>query len=898
MAGIESIDPMDDHLQGKKKTLAAAVGRGIEATALVPQTIPAVAAPVAALNAGIESGVPAAKPLAAQQGIEAPVPANPGGSIPGAVTPGGGDNILTPTQTGEYITPVDAMIAKGREIAQNPQLDPEAAMSIAKGHMDDETTRLKQSMGNMMPPNNAGIEGFAEGGFVRRGTMFTPMQQGITAPYGHPGIPMSQVNQPQAGANFPVAGADFPVAGTNFPVAGANFPVAGSDFPVAGANFPVAGADFPKAGAGRGRTGYAEGGAVATPWAYDPKKIDSMRVPLPVDGGIMAQPNGAPAPGSPPPVGQGIEAPVSATQAASQPAPPVGQSLTAPSAATMPVHPKAATADPHKILFNASKGIDGTGIMRPVTTVTNGNLAEGIGNKDSKGVIANGTNGNNLGDTASIVQGITAGGSTTDIGHGITGPGQSPMLEMRGSLDPATAKAIHNRVDFSAGSVNDPASTARYTDEVQKAMRVNAANGIMPSASQMKTAGMSITDEVGLLSANNRNGQFTKGIESMQTQQASDAKTAMVENEGITAMSGRIKAEAEARLDDAKAKTLSSGFGKLAEVKGKVTVDGKPILRNEHGQRFTLDESNIPVPYLGKELGEVKPLTAHQQWTQDQVQKKSDLASKSTADLAAMLVSGDVAPSELSDRAGQRASAMIAAKKLDPNFSAQKADVNYGLKKNAAFRTKELTAEVLPEIMRNVVAAGKKVNFSGTRFTGNIEKWAKGQMNDPAFTEYMVQRNDAVMTIGSVMRGNGMTDMAHRVEDEAFHPTLDPKALDAWLDGQMKSLTPRLQQYQNLGMKPKIIDPKTGLPTDQPVEQGMVVDPATGRVIVSREDIPSKLTGQSLTGPIQPQMWKKPGTNSVPMGAVDMLKANPTAEMKAHFDEKYGAGYAALALKG
>lgn len=226
----------------------------------------------------------------------------------------------------------------------------------------------------------------------------------------------------------------------------------------------------------------------------------------------------APAPSSPPP------APV--VQATPPPAAPVGQSLTAPSAAPMPVHPNAATADPNKMLFNASKGIDGTGIMQPATTVTNGNLAAGLANKDSKGVIANGTGGNNLGDAASIIQGIMAGGSTTDATNGITGPGQSPLLEMRGSLDPAAAQAVHNRVDFSAGSVNDPAANAKYADEVQKAMRVNAASGIAPTSDQIKTTGMSNADVVNLLSGNNSNGQFSKGIEAIQTQQGMDAAMA------------------------------------------------------------------------------------------------------------------------------------------------------------------------------------------------------------------------------------------------------------------------------------------------------------------------------------------------------------------------------------
>ncbi|MGI4937367.1 MAG: hypothetical protein ACRYF5_11570 [Janthinobacterium lividum] len=56
----------------------------------------------------------------------------------------------------------------------------------------------------------------------------------------------------------------------------------------------------------------------------------------------------------------------------------------------------------------------------------------------------------------------------------------------------------------------------------------------------------------------------------------------------------------------------------------------------------------------------------------------------------------------------------------------------------------------------------------------------------------MTQRNDALMTVARVMRGNGMTDMAHKAETEVSSPTMSPAALDAWFRGQMKSLQPRL----------------------------------------------------------------------------------------------------------
>ena len=252
--------------------------------------------------------------------------------------------------------------------------------------------------------------------------------------------------------------------------------------------------------------------------------------------------------------------------------------------------------------------------------------------------------------------------------------------------------------------------------------------------------------------------------------------------------------------------------------------------------------------------------TAHQQWQEDQASKKEQIANMGRVDIVNGLLTGKIAPSELSKRSAEYHQIMAEAMKRDPNYNPQMADTTYSLKKNATFRTREMTAEVIPEVLNNVVAAGKKVNYSDVQFAGKVEAWGKGQLNDPDFTNYMVQRNDAIMTIGSVMRGNGMTDKAQELEEQAFHPTLSPKALDAWLQGQMASLRPRLQQYENLNMKPRIIDPQTGKPTDQPVDPSMVVDPATGKVTAQREGrLPDNVNApQGYTFDSQKGYWVNP----------------------------------------
>jgi hypothetical protein len=92
---------------------------------------------------------------------------------------------MTPTQTGEYIIPVDAIIAKGRELAPGSQLSDEDAHSIGKLFFDQETTKLKQAAGNPVPPRNAGVQvgmpqGFAEGGMS--------LNDQATAPIGIPPV--------------------------------------------------------------------------------------------------------------------------------------------------------------------------------------------------------------------------------------------------------------------------------------------------------------------------------------------------------------------------------------------------------------------------------------------------------------------------------------------------------------------------------------------------------------------------------------------------------------------------------------------------------------------------------------------------------------------------------------
>lgn len=132
--------------------------------------------------------------------------------------------------------------------------------------------------------------------------------------------------------------------------------------------------------------------------------------------------------------------------------------------------------------------------------------------------------------------------------------------------------------------------------------------------------------------------------------------------------------------------------------------------------------------------------------------------------------------------------------KNDPNANFNQLHSDATLQNNATFHQRAMTLEALPEIMTNMVDAGKRIGYSDNRTVGHMQAWLRGEFNDPDYTEYMSQRNDALMNIANVMRGVGMSDQAHRAEIEASNPTLSPAALDAWLRGQLKNMQPRLNR--------------------------------------------------------------------------------------------------------
>ena len=120
------------------------------------------------------------------------------------------------------------------------------------------------------------------------------------------------------------------------------------------------------------------------------------------------------------------------------------------------------------------------------------------------------------------------------------------------------------------------------------------------------------------------------------------------------------------------------------------------------------------------------------------------------------------------------------------------------LMKNPTFQNKVIVADTIPAIVENVKQAGQKVDFSDINYIGKLQAWEKRQLNDPDFINYIGQRNDAVQSIASVMRGVGMSDKSVELELAAAPLTMSPKAFDAWAAGQLTSLKPRLEKYKGV----------------------------------------------------------------------------------------------------
>lgn len=199
--------------------------------------------------------------------------------------------------------------------------------------------------------------------------------------------------------------------------------------------------------------------------------------------------------------------------------------------------------------------------------------------------------------------------------------------------------------------------------------------------------------------------------------------------------------------------------------------------------------------------------------------------TKREKDLANMLARNEIDVSQLPKRGDSFNMIVAMAKQINPDMNVRELTSDFALAKNPTFRQKAIVAGSVDDIIDEVVKAGKKVDYSNIKAYGSFQKFVKEQSNDPALAEYMALRNDGLMELAFVMRGAGMTDQAHKAEQEAMNPTMSPRALDAWANAQKRVLKPRLDRYNRItktgqGKKPEpagkgkpgrlVYNPKTG----------------------------------------------------------------------------------------
>lgn len=170
------------------------------------------------------------------------------------------------------------------------------------------------------------------------------------------------------------------------------------------------------------------------------------------------------------------------------------------------------------------------------------------------------------------------------------------------------------------------------------------------------------------------------------------------------------------------------------------------------------------------------------------------------ADIAALnkaIAEGRLDPNKINSRTGPLFASLERQNGGTINYNAEGATA--AAQRNVGVQSKLVGYNAMPTILSQITTAGKQLGYSDNATVGKMQQWMNKEFNDPQYTEYMALRNDGLMKIASLMRGAGMSDQAHAAEVEAMAPTLSPLALDAWANGQMKSLKPYYEYGQKVG---------------------------------------------------------------------------------------------------
>lgn len=284
------------------------------------------------------------------------------------------------------------------------------------------------------------------------------------------------------------------------------------------------------------------------------------------------------------------------------------------------------------------------------------------------------------------------------------------------------------------------------------------------------------------------------------------------------------KNEALGKLEDAKAEALRDG-GTLH--KGGVSEGGQQIVINNKGMSFIQSADGSLEPYAGKVMHGSGGANINMNKLSDAEQAAINIAvSEKRLD-----------PYKIN---GRNQKVLAGIEMAHPGTDLNNISAGLGVARNKDVITKAGIAGMLPELMAGVVKSGKDLNYSDTQFIGKIQQFAKGQLNDPKLAEHMTQRNDLILTLGGVMRANGMTDMAQRLEEDAAPKTMSPKAFDGWIKGQMAAVAPRIKMYESLTSGHGLPGKTLGIePSQQPARQVMsALPPASahkGKVITGSD---------------------------------------------------------------
>lgn len=154
-------------------------------------------------------------------------------------------------------------------------------------------------------------------------------------------------------------------------------------------------------------------------------------------------------------------------------------------------------------------------------------------------------------------------------------------------------------------------------------------------------------------------------------------------------------------------------------------------------------------------------------------------------------------------RVNSRTAPIIARMEMaNPGENYNRLHADAALQSNSTFQQRANGLEIMPGILQHVTQLGKQLDggagYSDLRTAGKMQQFMNGETNDPAYAEYMPVRNDAIMRLAYLMRGQGASDLASKMETEAFAPTLAPYALDAWLKGQMSVLKPMIDKNSRI----------------------------------------------------------------------------------------------------